>query len=337
MGIINDLTEQALAQALAASVRAPDGAWCQPIYSAATAPAGGSQMLFFLKPELMRSRRLGLVAGMASRAFADHGLAVESVAVLSGGYLGEHGIVAEHYGVIDAVARDPAAALSGQARTRFRELYGRDADGRVTGGVAYLDRHPGLDAETLARAWLARPADKLAGGTYCQPLPEEGCYLINGFYPRMLRHFTAAGSRVAAFVLRGDTAWAAARQRFCGATDPARALAGSLRAELLRRQRELELPEVSANFNGVHLSAGPLEALVELRRFGSDLSRSPLQRPPEDFMFGRALAARLPADAVSALLRNPTVETPAGPRSVFDLTEEKDPPEALEILAAAAL
>jgi hypothetical protein len=138
---------------------------------------------------------------------------------------------------------------------------------------------------------------------------------------------------VAAFVLRGDVSWAGARQRFCGATDPARALPGSLRSELLRSKRELGLDEVSANFNGLHLSAGPLEALVELRRFASDLSRSRSQRPPEEFVFGRMLRSRMDAARLTALLANPTVTTPSGARSVFDLTEEKDPEEALEILA----
>ncbi len=293
-------------------------------------------MLFFLKPELMRSPRLPLVVELVAGSLAAASLAVESVVLLSGAYMEEHGIVAEHYGVIDAVARDPAANLSEQARVRFRELYGRDPDERVVGGLDYLAAHPELDAEALAKLWLSGGADKLAGGTYCRPLPGEGLYLVNGFYPRMLRAFTAPASRVAGFVLRGDVPWAAARQRFCGATDPARASPGSLRAELLRRQGDFALPEVSANLNGVHLSAGPLEALVELRRFASDLSASPRPRPVEDFAFGRALAARFAAATVHALLRNPTVATPAGTRSAFDLTEEKDPGEALEVLATVA-
>jgi hypothetical protein len=250
--------------------------------------------------------------------------------------LEQHGIVAAHYGVIDAVARDPIANLSEVARSRFRELYGHLVDARVVGGLGYLEGHPGLDAEELARAWLARGADKLAGGTYCQPLPDERVYLVNGFYPRMLVHFTKPSSRVAAFVLRGDLPWVRARRDLCGVTDPAKAVAGSLRAELLRRRDELGLGEISANLNGVHLSAGPLEALVELRRFASDLSRSSEPRPIADFAFGRALVDRVGARATRALLDNPTVSTQAGARSVFDLTEEKDPAEALEILAGVA-
>ncbi len=317
-------------------MKPPHRAFYEQVYAAPETPAGRSQMLFFLKPELMRSPRLALVVELVTGALARASLAVEAAVLLSGAYMEEHGIVAGHYGVIDAVARNPAANLSEQARGRFRDLYGRDPDERVVGGLAYLAAHPELDAEALARQWLARPADKLAGGTYCQPLPGEGLTLVNGFYPRMLRHFTAPASRVAAFVLRGDVPWAAARQSFCGATDPAKAAPGSLRAELLRRQRDLALPEVSANLNGVHLSAGPLEALVELRRFASDLSASPRPRPVGDFAFGRTLSKRFAAATVEALLRNPTVATPAGARSAFDLTEEKDPDEALEILAAAA-
>ena len=331
---IPTLTAQTLSEALAWAGKAADRPWYEEIYRAPSPPPGASQMLFFLKPELMRSPRLGLVAGIVTDALSRHGLAVEGAAAMTGAYLDKHGLVAAHYGVIDAVTRDPATALSQQARDRFRALYGHDADARVVGGLAYLERHPELDAEALARKWLARGADKLGGGTYCQELKDEGCFLVNGFYPRMLRHFTAPAARIAVFVLRGDTSWAAARQSFCGATDPLKAAAGSLRAELLRRQQELGLPEVSANFNGVHLSAGPLEALVELRRFASDLSRSPVPRPPEEFLFGRMLAARLPAARLTALLGNPTIATASGARSAFDLTEEKTPDEALEILSA---
>ena len=331
---ISEATAAELGRAFEAAVKPPHRSSFEQIYGAPEAPGGRSQMLFFLKPELMRSPRLSLVVELVVGALAAHELAVESVVVLSGRYLEEHGVVAEHYGVIDAVARDPRANLSEQARARFRELYGHDPDQRVIGGLAYLAGHPALDAEALAKLWLGRGADKLAGGTYCQPLPAEGLYLVNGFYPRMLRHFTAPASRVAGFVLRGDVPWAAARQRFCGATDPARALAASLRAELLRRQRDLALAEVSANLNGVHLSAGPLEALVELRRFASDLSVSP--RPLEDFAFGRALSRRFDAATVQALVGNPTVATPSGARSAFDLTEEKEPDEALDILATVA-
>jgi hypothetical protein len=333
---ISEPTAASLARALTEAVKPPHRSFYEQVYAAPRAPAGGSQMLFFLKPELMRSPRLALVVELVADALARAPLAVESVVLLSGAYMEEHGIVAEHYGVIDAVARDPAANLSEQARRRFRELYGHDADERVVGGLAYLAAHPELDAEALAKQWLGRGADKLAGGTYCQPLPGEGLYLVNGFYPRMLGHFTAPASRVAGFVLRGDVRWAAARQGFCGATDPARAAPGSLRAEIFRRQGDLALSEVSANLNGVHLSAGPLEALVELRRFASDLSASATPRPVEDFEFGRALSQRLGAGAVRALLRNPTVATPQGARSAFDLTEEKEPGEALEILATVA-
>jgi hypothetical protein len=335
-GALAAVLGQAVARPDTSFYETADDAGGDAVTGAAKPAAGGSQMLLFLKPEVLRSPRLAAVGDMTEQALARFGLTIERVVVLSGLYMEQHGIVAAHYGVIDAVARDPIANLSEVARSRFRELHGHPVDARVVGGLGYLERHPGLDAEELARRWLARGADKLAGGTYCQPLPDEGLYLVNGFYPRMLVHFTRPASRVVGLVLRGDLAWARARRDLCGVTDPAKAAAGSLRAELLRGRDELGLGEISANLNGVHLSAGPLEALVELRRFASDLSRSSEPRPIEDFLFGRALVGRVGAKAAHALLGNPTVSTPAGARSVFDLTEEKDPAEALTILAGVA-
>ena len=48
------------------------------------------------------------------------------------------------------------------------------------------------------------------------------------------------------------------------------------------------LDEVSASQNGFHLSAGPVEGLVELMRYGSDFSTGEIKKP-SDFSFGKEL------------------------------------------------
>lgn len=47
-------------------------------------------------------------------------------------------------------------------------------------------------------------------------------------------------------------------------------MVGSIRAELLKNKEKSGMVAVNIASNGVHMSAGPLEGLVELQRFLSD-------------------------------------------------------------------
>jgi hypothetical protein len=306
----------------------------QVLYDGTGSVSGRHQMLFFLKPEVLEeSVDLERVLTMSLGLMETFEMDVEAANLLPAGYLGDHRVVSEHYGVIDAVAREPRLALSEQAREAFRKAYNRDPDGApLIGGIEYLERHPDLDAEALAIRWLAGDNTKLGGGTYCQPLPDENLFLINGFYPRMLVHFTRPGNAVVSFVLRTDRSWKSARTEFIGTTDPAKAADGSLRRLLLTRREELRLEEISANKNGAHLSAGPVEGLVELIRFTSDLSGEHGRKAPQEFIFGGELLARYSSEAVQSLMQNPDLDTGEERMSVFDLTEELDSEQALEAL-----
>jgi hypothetical protein len=77
--------------------------------------------------------------------------------------------VAGHYGVIGGHAR--RRLRSQQARDRFREIYGHDADARVAASPI-SERHPELDAERSPAS--GSPGAPMLGGTYCQELEDEG-------------------------------------------------------------------------------------------------------------------------------------------------------------------
>jgi len=174
---------------------------------------------------------------------------------------------------------------------------------------------------------------KLGGGAYCEKLrmDKETVYLLNGFHPKQLKHFTEMGRSIVVFNISGDISWREARTNFAGATNPMNAAEGSIRRMLLEKKQELGIPEVSQSFNGIHLSAGPVEALIELRRFGSDVSAKNGEKRLTDFPFGRLLTERFKGDT-DKILENPTVMVSGKPVSVFDLTEEKDSDEAMALL-----
>jgi hypothetical protein len=88
------------------------------------------------------------------------------------------------------------------------------------------------------------------------------------------------------------------------------------------------LATVSYNFNGVHMSAGPLEGLVELVRFfGGSVG---------DYSFAAALrTAGVSDDGITRLAENPTLEVRGERGSAFDLTEGVDAGQAATLLAGA--
>ena len=302
---------------------------------------GENQFLFFLKPELMENlSRFPEILSFIADKLDTFQFAVEGAAVISGLYLEEFGIVSEHYGIIDSAARDPYSAMTPGLWASFEKTFSADRDAaRLVGGVTYLQDHPDLGAEALTEQWLRRGFTRLGSGTYCQYVEEEKVYLINGFYPRLLLHFAREASCIVAFVLRSNTSWRQARRDFTGATVPEEAIVGSIRRDLLDRKADYGLKEISPNLNGIHLSAGPVEALVELRRFMSDRSASSYTGdiPVSNFAFGRLLNESFSDAEIKALLSNSKLKTDEGEITVFDLTEEVDSGAAVKILKGALL
>ncbi len=298
---------------------------------------GGHQFLFFLKPELTKTFGSGGLAealDISLEGMAQFGLRIETINVLSGAYLGKHDVIAAHYGVINQLARDAKAHLSHDARERFTTIYGVEVDdAKLVGGLEYLDAHPQCSPDALDERWSSASHAKLAGGTYCGVLQEDGqdLYLINGFHPGQLIQFTGEGRTIVVMALRGDTKWATARGEFIGATNPEEAREGSLRQCFWARRQAWEADEISGGRNGVHLSAGPVEGLVELQRFGADYSLG--ETPPlTDFVFGKQLAQEFIEPQIAWILSNPDLEYQGREASIFDHTEEMDSTDALQLL-----
>ena len=191
-----------------------------------------------------------------------------------------------------------------------------------------------FNALSLDLVWQNIETKKLAGGTYCEvlKLDNETVHLINGFHGRQLEHFTEHGRSIVVFTLSGNLSWADARGKFIGATNPSAAHPGSLRRTFLDRKEELGLAEVSQGVNGVHLSAGPVEALIELSRYNSNFSDKAKSKTFTDFSFGKQLQANFTPAQVETILANGNVDVNGKATSVFDLTEEKDSDEAIAIL-----
>jgi hypothetical protein len=314
-----------------AALATQGGTYSRILYEA-PAVAHAHEFLFFVKPEVTRlEETLPSALSMMFGKIGEFKLHVGNIRILTAGYLEKYNIIAQHYGVINAMSRQPQRELGTEAKEKFRSVYGlpvEEAD--VLGSLQFLDTFPSYTADSLDLLWQKSETVKLGGGTYCARIQVDSreVYLINGFHPKQLIHFTTPGRCILAFTLTGNIDWTVARNGFIGKTNPADAATGSLRNELLQRKSEFGLPAVSASLNGFHLSAGPIEGLVELIRYCSDMAAAQLKKPV-DFVFGRQLADTFQSAEIDHICSNPVVNYNENPISIFDLTEEKNSDVAL--------
>ena len=273
---------------------------------------------------------------MSGCRLEEYGVSLGSLAVLSASYLDRHAVMQNHYGVINKVSRLGEEGISDDAKAKLHEAFGELIDGGapVMGGTQILEAHSDLTPSSFNEIWERKRSTKLAGGTYAVDVEVDGKTIIalNGFHPEQINHFVAPGRRIAVGAVRSTRSWADLRGKLIGATDPTKAEAGSIRADLLAKKDELGLAEVNQGFNGVHLSAGPLEGLVELVRFASDRAAG-TELAVGDTCFGRLLSQAGASDArIQELMGNPDLEADGKQVSAFDLTEEVDAADAVKSL-----
>ena len=309
----------------------------EEIYSKPDLVHGKNEFMFFIKPEITASSEtihLDKILDFILTQIAKFGFNIHNIKVLSAQYLEKYNIIAQHYGVIDKIAFDAIHNMSQSAKEKFKELYGKSInDVSVLGGAEFLEKYPFFNAYSLDCLWQNLELKKLAGGTYSEvfKVDKEVMYVLNGFHPIQLKHFTEKGRSIVVMTLSSDISWKEARSNFIGATDPNKANPGTLRRTFLDRKVEFGLDEVGQSYNGVHLSAGPVEALVELRRFNSDFSVENGEKDFSEFSFGKELLKAFNGK-IGKITDNANVVHLGEEISVFDLTEEMDSDVAIELL-----
>jgi nucleoside diphosphate kinase len=308
------------------------------IYSNLSAPEGENEFLFFIKPEITiesSTIKLENILEMIQSKIESFGFNIQNIKILTAKYLKQYNIIAQHYGVINKISTKAVLNMSDTAKDKFKEIYSKSiSDAKVLGGSEFLEQYPDFNANSLDFLLQNKKTVKLAGGTYSLDvkIDNEIVYVINGFHPRQLEQFIAKGRSIIVFTLSGDINWSDARANFIGSTFPESANQGSIRKELLIKKEILGLDEVSQGLNGVHLSAGPVEALIELCRYNSNFSNNEDIKDYTDFSFGKKLAENFEKSNVDKIISNVNVLIEGKNVSIFDLTEEKNADEAINIL-----
>jgi hypothetical protein len=235
-----------------------------------------------------------------------------------------------HYGVINQISRLGRPALTEAAETALGEVFA-DAgeDTEVLGGHQFLQRYPQFSPFALAMLFSNAEVSRLGPGTYAATVRMDGStvVILNGFHPRQLSFFTAQDAVCAFLHASSPTDWEVLRSDLIGATDPSRAKPRSIRGTLYADPAAFGLTSVNSNFNGVHMSAGPLEGLGELDRFFGEV------QPVTDWSFARTLAAAgTSAEEIGEFCDNPVIEADGERGTAFDLTEGVNPEPAATLL-----
>lgn len=306
-----------------------------------------NEMLFFVKPEITKPSatiKLDKVLDIVFDKLEQYGMVATSIDVLGAKFLKEKNIMSSHYGVINKLSNNAKATLSQTAKENFQKSYNESADtANILGGHEFLEKYPYFNADSLEILWqnlnVAISAGgtytKLAGGTYCCVVSVNGekMYVIDGFHPKQLMHFIEDGKSIITFKLLTNTDWAAARNDLIGSTNPEKANEGSIRQTFLAKKDELGLEDVSIGTNGVHLSAGPVEGLIELCRFYT--------MPVTDeailnkHIMGKKLLETYSLDKITQVANDINVDFNGKQSSIFEITEDKDTDEAYDIISTS--
>ncbi|HEY5821702.1 MAG TPA: hypothetical protein VIT20_06990 [Propionibacteriaceae bacterium] len=300
-----------------------------------TALPSANEFVIFSKPELGRltGADLDAVWDLFAASFEKYGVTVHQVKILTGPELDAAGAMQQHYGVINQISRLGRPALTEAAERALQDAYGDTLESAtVLGGHQFLEQFPEFTPFALAMLFSNASVGRLGPGTYAAPVKIDGQTIIvlNGFHPRQLSFFTAEDTVCAFLHGSSETDWDVLRGELIGSTDPAKAGGGSIRGRLFTDPASFGLSSVNSNFNGVHMSAGPLEGLAELGRFYAEA------KGQTEWGFARTLVAAGATETdVTELVENPDLEVDGERTTAFDATEGVNAGPAAELLVGA--
>ena len=298
-----------------------------------------NQLLAFFKPEVFcvaAPEQVARVLEAALDTFGRFDIQTGGCAVLAGEHLAEARTMDRHYGAINRLSRLGSEVIPGSDQDAIRGSLDVDTRVPILGGHELLEKYSTFNATFLNDLWSQRPSRRLRSGLYYESYEVHGetVVLVNGFHPAQLEHYTAPDRRLAVLLLCSDLPWRVLRQRVIGDTYPEKALPGSIRRQYFDSAGELGLGEVTIANNCVHLSAGPFEALFEMRNFFGD------SREVDFELMDTRLGVLAEKNGVSetdlgVALENPTTVLNGEEVGLFDATEDCDAIASLELLRVA--
>lgn len=302
-----------------------------------------NELLMFIKPEILAVNDRTSLANSIDLIWAklsEYDAYVKGIVLVGGPALERQESMDRHYGAINVLSKSASAGLNAaDRRSIYDGLAVSPSDYPLFGGHEFLASHPSFTPANLDQLWFTKKAEKIRSGFYVQAYEKGGgkFILVNGFHPAQLAHFTEPSHRIALMLLHSDTGWAVLRDQMIGDTFPERAVAGSIRGELHARPASYGFDEVTIANNGVHLSAGPFEAMFEIANFFGSLLGTDISSTPPRIVNAMRAAGIASSEAYKAR-ENPDVDDGAGGTTdLFDASEHMDTEQAVALYRSNVL
>ncbi|MCD6227672.1 hypothetical protein J7J90_04215 [Candidatus Micrarchaeota archaeon] len=300
------------------------------------------ELLFFIKPEVTDPDNhvdLSSVLDIIFNIFKEYSIFVEGIYTIGASYLKKYNLIANHYSVINRVAKEGIEALSNDALKMFNEVYNIDSKNpgdnvEILGGFQFLQKYKNFDPKSLELLWSNTGFKKIASGVFATKLKlfNKEIYLLNGFFPFRLEHYTSKGKSIVVMIISSNVGWDTLRNKMLGITDPQKAYDGSIRRILFEYKDRWSLKNVNTGYNCVHMSAGPIEALSEIVRFLSRYDNNVIIKPDETMIGKRFIDGGFSNDDLDYFMSNPKVLYKGRVTNIFDLTEENNIEEVISKL-----
>jgi hypothetical protein len=296
-----------------------------------------NQFLFVLKPELVsfadiavRRSLISSILSVLDRSGCDYAGCV----AIPGPILSEFQVIEHQYGPLDRLSRHASHQISSDEMTRIKGIVGAPPSAAFVGGHEFLKRYPFFDSKSLAELWKAHRPVRINSGFYLQlhRMANESVILVNGFFPAFLDSYYGIGRWIVVLLIHSDLPWKFLRRQVLGDTFPEQAFDGSIRRTLYEEVRRLGLPPIGVDSNCSHLSAGPFEALFEMRNV--------LERVPATGFHllythvARAMSQYNLASNIESAIQNPELQMHGrSTHRLFTITEEIDTRSAVALYA----
>lgn len=296
-----------------------------------------NQLLLIVKPEITRlhnpSDRWAVIAVIAE-SLRMHQIRITGTIALPGWHLASSDCMIRHYGLfatadhldLDTRNRLITSFLGGGARGNHLFLTGKEVCARYQ-----------VNIEWLTNLWRRKPPMKIKPGLYAQTHEIDGdtVVLLNGFFPGLIASFHDQASWILAMALASELPWGLLRERVLGAADPHEAAPGSMRRQISDKLVSLGYSPPTVNTNGVHLSAGPFEALFELHNLLSPTGSEANFCLQETAVARRMTSMKYAEPDIDHVLANPAVSWNGSEARLFALTENTDTGSAVHFYRVA--
>ena len=301
-----------------------------------------NELLMFVKPEITELGPLAeKVLGYIEERLVQWDCHIGALELLGPAYMARHRLIEKHYGLINHYSRLGLAGLSTRDRRKFDEWQWRsgNADLQVFGAHQLLQRDQTISADDLLR-WHDSSGERFCIGNGAHMIIRSvngaDVGVLNGFHPAQLRHFYQSSAPILAFTLVTRSPWAALRSEMVGATDPAKAVLGSVRRQLNDDPGSFHLSDVNSTRNAVHLSAGPIEGAAEIERYLQDWDSVDPHAPETNFS-SLLKQCGLADEQVNSLFANKSLDSATEIiEDPFTSTEGLDTFPALSLILRAA-